>query len=99
VLKDKSAYPSAIIALAALMGEVLKIELRGKWVLEKKYGPYNPYYSILIKSGDKIFSVSGKLYSMLESKNKESSAFFDRRFFGSTPVKVFKDAGIKLIEL
>lgn len=99
VLKDKSGYPLTIIALGALMGEQLRIELNGKWVLRKWYGPYNPYYSPLIKSGDKIFHVYDELYSMIESKTKDSSAFFDRRFFGSSPVKVFEDAGIKLIEL
>jgi hypothetical protein len=99
VSKDKSGYPLTVIALGALMGEQLRIELNGTWVVKKNYGPYNPYYSPLIKSGDKIFQVYDKLYSMIESKTKDSSAFFDRRFFGSTPVKVFEDAGIKLIEL
>lgn len=99
VLKDKSRYPSAIIALGALMGEQLRVELNGKWVLRKWYGPYNPYYSPLIKLDDKAFRVNDKLFSMLESKTEDSSAFFDRRFFGTTPIEVFEDAGIKLIEL
>lgn len=99
VSKDKSCYPLAIIALGALMGEQLRIELNGKWVIRKWYGPYNPYYSPLIKSGDKIFDVNDKLFSMIKSKAKDSSVFFDRRFFGSSPIKVFEETGIKLIEL
>jgi hypothetical protein len=99
VLKDKSAYPSAIIALGALMGEQLRVELNGKWVLRKRYGPYNPFYIPLVKSGHKIFHINDELFSMLESKTKDSSTFFDRRFFGSSPIQVFEDAGVKLIEL
>jgi hypothetical protein len=99
VSNDKSGYPYAVIALGALMGELLRIELNGKWVVRKNYGPYNPYYSPLVKSDDKIFSVYDRLYSMIESRDKDSSVFFDRRFFGSTPIKAFEDAGIDLIEL
>ena len=67
VLKDKSCYPQAIIALGSLMGEQLRIELNGKWVLRKWYGSYNPYYTPLIKSGDYVSPIYDKLYSMIES--------------------------------
>ncbi|MEI9919860.1 MAG: hypothetical protein WDO14_13835 [Bacteroidota bacterium] len=99
VLKDKSSYPYPIIALGALMGELLRLELNGKWVVKKVYGSYNPYYSPLIKSNGTIFSVYENLYPMIQRRSKDSSAFFDRRFFGSTPINVFEDAGIKLIEI
>jgi hypothetical protein len=98
VLKDKSGYPTAIIALGVLMGEQLRSELNGKWVLRKWYGPYNPYYSPLIQSGDRVFHIYDELHSMMERKVKDSSAFFDRHLFGSTPIKVFEEAQIKLIE-
>ncbi|HEY9047591.1 MAG TPA: hypothetical protein VIN08_16910 [Ohtaekwangia sp.] len=99
VSKDEPGYPLTVIALGALMGEQLRIELNGKWVIKKNYGPYNPYYSPLVRSDDKVFPVYDKLYSMIESKAKDSSGFFDRRFFGSIPLKVFEDAGVRLIEL
>lgn len=98
LLKDKLSYPTAIIALGSLMGELLRIELNGKWVLRKWYGPYNPYYSPLIKSDGKIFFVYDELYSMIKNKTKDSSVFFDRRFLGSTSIKVYEEAGVKLIE-
>jgi hypothetical protein len=99
VAKDTSGYPLTVIALGTLMGEQLRIEMNGNWVLRKSYGPYNPYYTPLVKSGDKVFPVLDKVYSMIGSETVESSKFFDRRFLSSTPLNVFEQAGIKLIEL
>lgn len=81
VVKDESGYPMTVIAMGTLMGEQLRIESNGKWVLRKIYRRYNPYYSPLIKVNDQVLSVFDHLYSMIESQTEDSSKFFDRRFF------------------
>lgn len=99
VVKDKSNYPTALIALGAVMGETLRIELSGKWILKKDYGAYNPYYVPLLQSGDRIYDIYDQLSSLIQNKSKDSSGFFDRRFFGYADPKIWKDAGVNFIEL
>jgi hypothetical protein len=40
----KMTTDTDLIALIAILGEILRQRINGKWLLEKWYGTYNPYY-------------------------------------------------------
>jgi hypothetical protein len=97
VLNNKSRPPEEIVALGAVMGEALRIELKGSWILVKTYGTYNPYYSPrVLFDDDKIASIYDVLYSMLDSRIKESKKFFIRTGYQSRDVMT--RAGVVFIQ-
>jgi hypothetical protein len=42
-------------AVSMLFGDVVRGEMNGKWILEKKYGNYNPYYVPAILADGKVY--------------------------------------------
>jgi len=78
VMRMKTRKEQDILALGAIMGEVQRKELNGRWVLEKWYGAYNPYFKPLIVYSDenKIVFPYDKLIGMIKWKEKDASKFF-----------------------
>jgi len=102
VLKIKNKERMDILALGAVMGELFRKELNGKWILEKWYGTYNPYYKPLImhSNTNRIESPYDKLMKMIERKEKDASKFFF--VLPMTPyltLDVLKQGGKQIIEL
>ena len=67
-----------VLALGAVMGELQRRELNGRWALEKWYGTYNPYYRpmIVYSSENRIESPYSTLIGMIKWKEKDASKFF-----------------------
>jgi hypothetical protein len=42
-----------LVGLIAIFGEIIRKEIGGKWVIEKEYGTYNPYFKPRILTPDK----------------------------------------------
>jgi hypothetical protein len=43
-----------LVALIAIIGEIIRVEIGGKWVIEKWYGVYNPNFRLRILTPDNI---------------------------------------------
>lgn len=102
VYKIKKKERMDIVALGAVMGELFRKELNGRWILEKWYGTYNPYYKPLIvhSSNDRIMSPYDKLVGMFKWKEKDASDFFFiLPMTGGMTLDVFREAKREIIEL
>lgn len=102
VYKIKKKERMDILALGAVMGELHRKELNGRWILEKWYGTYNPYYKPLIvhPNTNRIESPYDKLVGMIKWKQKDASKFFFVLPMTPYPtLETVKQGGKEVIEL
>jgi len=100
VLKLKKKTQEDILALGAVMGELWRKELNGKWILEKWYGTYNPYYKpLIVYSDNKLQSPYDKLIGMLKWKEKDANKLFFVLPLNGQTLNILKEAGKEVIEL
>lgn len=102
VYKIKKKERMDVLALGAVMGELHRKEVNGRWILEKWYGTYNPYYKPLIvhPNTNRIESPYDILAKMIERKEKDASKFFFVLPMTPYPtLETLKESGKELVEL
>jgi len=63
----KLTTPTDIVALISVIGELVKRETSGKWILEKRYGMYNPIYEPNIVTSDgNLISISFNVMGLVK---------------------------------
>lgn len=68
-----------MMASIAVAGEVVRREINGKWILEKWYGTYNPYYEPkILNQKNRIIDVGGSLMTSIKWKVSDIDWILDR---------------------
>ncbi len=58
-----------LVALIAIFGEIMRREIKGKWVLEKWYGTFNPYFMPkILNPNNKIIPINDSLLTAIKWK-------------------------------
>lgn len=85
-------HPKDEMTVVMVVGELLRREIQGKWVLRKLYSGYNPVYEpyILDESGY-IYPVYYRVSKFLENENRLFSTFF--KYLSPELNSKFEDAG------
>ncbi len=66
-----------LVALVAIFGEVARREINGKWVLEKWYGAFNPYFvPKIIDSNDKVIPITESVLTSVKWKVTNVASIF-----------------------
>jgi hypothetical protein len=74
----KTILNECFFALGILIGENLRIENEGRWILQKRYGQYNPYFIPCILYNDgRIIHLYDSFQGFFFSDFKELTSFFN----------------------
>jgi len=58
------------VSLMAVAGEIAREKIKGKWLLEKRYGTFNPYYvPMLLTKSNTIIDIGGDIITSLKWNN------------------------------
>lgn len=63
-----------LVALVAIFGEIMRLEINGKWVLEKWYGTFNPYFvPKILNKKNKIIPINNSVLIAIKWKISDAT--------------------------
>lgn len=65
------------VAMGVMFGWLLQKKTNGKWMLEKRYGSYNPYYIPIVSFEGKLIRIFDEYIGLLEGKSKDILKLFN----------------------
>ncbi len=82
--KKKKMVESDFLALTVILGEELRNSRNGKWILLKKYGPFNPYWTpAIIDNHSNIMFITDWLSFSIKHRDVNLNYWYERCEKGS----------------